>query len=574
MNRIRRYWMWALPVLVGIAMGLSLTNPEFRPIVAVATTHVGPTRFTKYGMNTHNNPTFEGPSVATWSRHWTYNAGEPLQQASMANGVVYVSGDGGNLSSRTNDCIYALDAATGTLLWKTHLDNMSMTTPLVADGLVFVGTGTQGFSGSNLTAVNELNARHVIRGTGPSGIYALDASSGRVVWQYRTVGENMPTFVYHHGVLFVANGNGGVYAFNARTGVRQWALNMGSYVSMSSPTLAHGVLYVSGAHPYDLYAINVNTHRLLWASPIPHVFAGSDDSSLAYAHHLIYVMGTTGSWNQASSVVFAFNAQGQVVWQSRLGSGKLPTDIEVSAPVVVGTSLFVGSPITDQEYALNAISGKVLWTFRAAGPISESPAVAHQILYFGDGTGMFYALEATSGKELASRFLTGAFAADYPVVVGETIYQPDENGQMFAIPFSALTPEALHAAPNIPIPSGMLGVDIKKGEALFMGRSLSPTRISCDTCHLGGGTLSSFHDGIVIPSLLGAASGYPKMVNGKIDTLDGQINHCITGMGGKALSVNSRDLMELNLYLHWLSSGWADHLSRSRSSGSSSGGCK
>lgn len=574
MSRMRRYWMWVLPVLLGIAMGLSLSDPKTTTTMVMATTHVGPTRFTKYGMNARNNPTFEGSSVASWSQRWTYNAGEPLQQASLANGVVYVGGDGGSLDSRANDCVYALDAATGTVLWKTHLNNMSMTTPLVANGLVFVGTGTQGFSGSNLMAVNALSSRHVVRGTGPSGIYALNAANGRVVWQHRTLGEDMPTFVYRQGTLYVANGNGGVYAFTARTGDLQWRLNLGSYVSMSSPTLAHGVLYVSGAHPYNLYAIDVKNHRLLWDAPIPHVFAGSDDSSLAYAHHLVYVMGTTGGWNQATSVVYAFGPKGQLVWQSRLGSGKLPTDIEVSAPVVSGTSLFVGSPITDQEYALSALSGKVLWAFKAAGPISESPAVVHHILYFGDGTGMFYAVDAKSGRNIASRFLSGAFAADFPVIVGETIYQPDENGQMFALPFSALAPAALHAAPHIPIPSGLLGVNIKKGEALFMGRGLSPTGASCDRCHLGGGTLTSFHDGIVIPSLLGSAAGYPKMVGGRIDTLDGQINHCIVSMGGRPLGVNNPKLHELNLYLHWLSSGWADHLSHRTSSTNSTGGCK
>ena len=574
MNRIRRYWIWILPILVGLAMGLMLSQTQTSNPTAIATTHVGPVSFTKYAMNDGNNPVFEGPAVAHWSESWTYTASEPLQQASVANGVVYVSGDGGNLSSTRNDLIYALDAQTGSLLWTRHLDNMSMTTPLVAGGMVFVGSGTQGFQGVNLAKENNLNATNVVRGTGPNAIYALDAANGQVVWEYRTLGENMPTFVYSQGNLYVANGNGAVYAFNARTGIREWKVDIGSYVSMSSPTLADGILYVSGAHPYNLYAINVETHQLMWSAPLPSVFAGSDDCSLAFAHNMIYVMGTIGSWAKPTSVVFAFDPTGQLAWHTALGSGSLPTDIEVSAPVVTGSTLYVGSPITNAEYALNAETGKIEWTFHAAGPISESPAVVNNILYVGDGTGMFYAIDATTGTEIASKMLTGSFAADYPVVVGQTIYQPDENGQMFAIPFRALTPAALHAAPNIPIPSGVLGQDIKKGEALFMGTSLSPIGLSCDTCHVAGGTLTSFHDGLVVPSLLGAASGFPKIINGKIKTLDGQINHCIKGMKGKPLGVNSPDMLELNLYLHWLSSGWTEHLVTGTSSGSSSGGCK
>lgn len=60
---------------------------------------------------------------------------------------------------------------------------------------------------------------------------------------------------------------------------------------------------------------------------------------------------------------------------------------------------------------------------------------------------MLYALSAHSGREIWSRYLSGAFAADYPVVVGQTLYQPDENGQMFALPMSEMTGQALRQLP-------------------------------------------------------------------------------------------------------------------------------
>lgn len=573
MNRILRHWVWILPVMVGLTIGFSFNHSK--STVASATTRVGPSSFTKYALNNGNNPVYESPATQNWQQNWTYTATEPLQQISVANGVVYASGDGGNLASRKNDRIYAVDAQTGHALWTKHLNNMSMTTPVVADGQVFVGSGTQQFQGNNLAKENNLNSTGLIRGTGPNAIYALDATNGHVVWKHSTPGENMPTFVYHGGILYVANGNGKVYAFNAKTGHEMWSLSIGSYVSMSSPVLTRGVLYVSGAHPYKLYAINVKTHRLLWSSPVPNVFGGSDDSSLAAKNGLIYVMGTTGTWKQPNSYVYAFTHQGQVRWQTNLGTGPLPTDIEVSAPTVVGHTVYVGSPITNSEYALNSLTGHIQWKFHAAGPVSESAAVANGVLYVGDGNGYLYALNPKTGQEIATRFLSGSLAADFPVVVGKTIYQPDENGQLFAIPTSDLTSQAVHQPPNLPLPSGTLGKEIKKGEALFMGHSLSPKGMSCDTCHTGGGTLANYHKGLVIPSLLGAAAGFPQVINGKIRTLDGQINHCIKGMGGKPLSVNDPRMLELNLYLHWLSSGFIDHLAATTKTGSSpGGGCK
>ncbi len=403
------------------------------------TTNAGPSDFTKYGMKDSNNAVFGSPVLSGWAVHWTYKAPVPLQQASVSDGVVYASGDGGNLSGQGIGYVYALGAKTGRLLWRQSLNNMSMTTPVVAEGLVFVGTGTPGFAGSNLSRVDNLNARHIIRGTSLSAIYALNAATGQIVWEYLTRGEDMPTFVFHSGTLYVANGNGLVYAFNAKTGQKEWTVSIGSYVSMSSPTWAHGVLYVSGAHPYDLYAISAAKHALLWKVAIPDVFAGTDDSSLAYSHHRIYVLGTTGGWTDASSVVFAYTAAGQLAWQSNLGSGTLPAYIEAAAPVAVGNTLYVGSPITNAEYALNVATGKRIWAFHAVGPISESPAVLNNRLYFGDSTGMFYVLNASTGRAVATKAFRGSsFAADYPVIVGHTLYQPDDNGEMLARPLTAL----------------------------------------------------------------------------------------------------------------------------------------
>jgi outer membrane protein assembly factor BamB len=206
---------------------------------------------------------------------------------------------------------------------------------------------------------------------------------------------------------------------------------------MSSPTYANGILYVSGAHPYDLYAIDVATHKILWKTPIPGVFAGTDDCSLAFSNNQVYVLGTVGSWTKPSSVAFAFTTGGKLAWQTDLGSGTLPLNIEAAAPVAVGSTVYFGSMVTSSEYALNAATGAVQWVFHASGPISEAPALLANRLYFGDSKGTFYVLNASSGRLIDSQTMTGSmFAADYPVIVGQTLYQPDDNGEIFARPLT------------------------------------------------------------------------------------------------------------------------------------------
>jgi outer membrane protein assembly factor BamB len=574
-KRISHIWLYLLPIFVGAAVGITLGAPHGAEVSA-ASTNAGPSQWTKYAFNAANNPVDESPSVAGWSVDWTYNAPEPLQQASEANGVVYASGDG---TAPGDGNIYAFDAQTGTLLWKRQLNNMSMTTPLVADGLVFVGSGNQSFTPSEQAADNVLTSTNVVRGTGSNAVYALNAVTGAVVWSYNTPGEDMPTFVYNQGTLYVANGNGTVYAFDAQSGQLEWSVNIGSYVSMSSPALVGNMLYVSGAHPYDLYAINVTTHQIAWAVPVPQVFGGSDDCSLAVADGTVFLEGTQGSWTKPVSTVFAFSAAtGRLLWETPLGTGLLPTNIEVAAPVVVGSTVYVGSPIADEEAALNAQTGKILWTFNPGAPISESAAVVGNTLYVGDQTGSIYALNAATGDALAVRDVGGFLAADYPVIIGQTLYQPNENGEMDALPLADWNPAIGQAGPDIPLPtSGPLAPYIKKGEELFMGTSLSKTGISCNTCHTGGGTLANYVDGLNVPSLIGAAMTFPKIKNGKIMTLDAQINHCLrrAQMDGPTLAVSSPQLTELNLYLHWLSSGFSERLFQSANSKSSSGGgCK
>lgn len=499
--------------------------------------------------------------MAGWSASWSYTAPEPLQQASIAGGVVYASGDG---TSPQDGNIYAFDAQTGSLLWRQHLNNMSMTTPVVARGMVFVGSGNQSFTPQQQARVNILNTAHDIRGTGPSAVYALNAQTGAVLWQFSTPGEDMPSFVYNHRTLYVANGNGKVYAFDARTGTLEWELTIGSYVSMSSPVLVGNLLYVSGAHPYNLYAINVATHKLAWSVPVPHVFAGSDDSSLSYSGGRIFIEGTVGSWTKPYSVAYAFSAaSGQLLWSRTLGTGLLPTDIEVAAPVAVKGTVYVGSPITNQEVALNAATGQVLWSFKAIGPVSESAAVVHGQVYVGDAFGMMYALNAQTGRLVAVRKIGGVLAADFPIIVGNTLYQANENGQMDALPLSDWNPQIALSAPAIPTPkSGKLAKAILAGQKLFMGTSLSSTGLSCNSCHTGGGTLTSYLAGHEVPDLIGAASGFPKLKKGKLMTLDAQINHCLrrAQMKGPTLAVSDKRLLELNLYLHWLSSGFPEHL--------------
>jgi outer membrane protein assembly factor BamB len=534
--------------MVGWAITRFTSTPA-RPLTAV-----GPPVWTKYALGNGNNPVYEAASVRGWAVTWSTRVPEPLQQASVAGGVVYATGDG---MAPGDGHVYAFDAATGSLLWKTRLDNMSMTTPLVADGLVFVGTGNQYFRPDQYPRTLRLKNVDIVRGRGPNSVYALSAATGRVRWRFPTPGEDMPTFVYRDGVVYVANGNGRVYALAAKTGRLLWSVPIGSYVSMSSPAMAGHLLFVSGAHPYRLYAVDTRVGRVVWSRPVPGVFAGSDDSSLAVVHDQIFLEGTGGTHRRAWTKVFAFDTRGNLLWTRKIATGPLPDDIEVGSPVAVAGTVYAGSPLNGEEVALSARTGRIRWRFTAAGPIATSAAVVDGVVYVGDATGTLYALDGRSGALVAARQLGGRLAADYPIIVGATLYEPDENGVLVALPLADWARAVSTGGPWLPEPrSGFKSAAVSRGLDVFTQTHFGTSGLTCSSCHLGAGTLPGEAHGQVVPPLVGAAALFPKWRDGQILTLDAQINRCLAGMGAPPLKTDDPRLADLDAYLHWLASAY------------------
>ncbi len=79
-----------------------------------------------------------------------------------------------------------------------------------------------------------------------------------------------------------------------------------------------------------------------------------------------------------------------VAWRVRLG-GKL------TAPVVAGGRLFVARQDVHTLYALDAASGRRLWSFTADGRIDSPPTVWRGRVYFGARDGWVYCLRALDG---------------------------------------------------------------------------------------------------------------------------------------------------------------------------------
>ena len=144
---------------------------------------------------------------------WRYSTGRlPARnfQAVVSEGAYYFSPD---------RHLYALSTETGGYFWSFEADAMIETTPVVADGMVFVGTESGRF-------------------------HALDVSTGQLVWTWDTPGASIDSPAVVDGVLYAESEDGNLRALRAATGEELWSFQKGYFDGIPAYTVEDGILFV------------------------------------------------------------------------------------------------------------------------------------------------------------------------------------------------------------------------------------------------------------------------------------------------------------------------------------------
>jgi outer membrane protein assembly factor BamB len=172
--------------------------------------------------------------AATGSLLWESTA--PLQtSASVVGGVVYEGGSTGFVGN-----VYALDAATGNVIWTAATGaTTAPSAPAVAGGVVYAQAGSQ--------------------------LYAFEAESGAKLWQAAIGGQafsNSPAV--GGGIVYTRAAGAVIRAFDAASGRVLWSVTLGGGNSFSSaPALANGVLYTA-SNQNTFYALDPATGSVLF----------------------------------------------------------------------------------------------------------------------------------------------------------------------------------------------------------------------------------------------------------------------------------------------------------------------
>jgi outer membrane protein assembly factor BamB len=321
------------------------------------------------------------------------------------------------------------------LLWKTDDHGRGCVYPVVLNEVVY-SYQDYGFRGLILTALNVTNGDIIwqTRGseTGASsdinnmiythayGLIAWNAKDGTIIWIY---GGSVNSFVVVNDNIYIYS-YGTVVALKAIDGTEIWNYTLGRLDSFSALAVANGIVYISDNRVHNVYALDALDGKLLWECTTD----GGDayswmNPALAVANGIVYVAD--------KCTLYALNATtGKKIWTYKTGG-------EVGLPVVEYGVVYVGSG-DKKVYALNAQTGKKIWAFNIGPdgmpvPHVPTPAVADGVVYVtdnycndsGDYNGVLYALSAANGKKFWSYQIEEMILSH--VIVDDKIYINTSN---------------------------------------------------------------------------------------------------------------------------------------------------
>jgi outer membrane protein assembly factor BamB len=265
----------------------------------------------------------------------------------VANGIVYIT----TLRYTSTDqggSLYAFEASSGDLLWR--VDGTASTSPVIADGKVFVGGGEEG---------------------SPSNLVAYVAASGAVLWSARAGLYAQPAApAVSLGRVFVARVDG-VYAFDETTGAQLWHRYVPGEPA-TTPVVASGMVLTGGWR--GIRAIDVETGDARWGYP---------QTGIHYLNGMPAVANGTVYAHVRGQLVALGLAHGAVKWSRTISPD--PNLIYESSPAVANGVVYIMGIVEARErllaYGIGGYRKRMI-----TAPQGGDPIISNGSVYLGGGT--------------------------------------------------------------------------------------------------------------------------------------------------------------------------------------------
>jgi outer membrane protein assembly factor BamB len=278
-------------------------------------------------------------ALASGGRVWRVNV-RPKGESEVVNGGGVAYADGRIYAATGFGQMVALDAASGSEVWRSSIEAPARGAPTAAGGKVFVVTQS-------------------------GAVIALDAGTGAKVWSGTSGGTGAGLLsssspAVTGSTVIAPTSSGEILAFDAATGARKWGASVagGSRVSAvtglqdasASPVVHDGIVYATGVGG-RVIAVRADTGETVW------------NQQIGSAHTPVVSGGALFLVDLSDRLVAFDRAKGTVLWAAQLpraGKGRTTW----AGPVLAGGRLWVVS-----------VDGQVVMADAATGQLGQAGAV-------------------------------------------------------------------------------------------------------------------------------------------------------------------------------------------------------
>jgi outer membrane protein assembly factor BamB len=338
-----------------------------------------------------------------------------------------------------NQIVYALDPISLEKKWKFSADGEILSTPLVKDKVLYVGTskgtlysinaqtgvkinsisyssaivGTPIFRGDMLLVV-EGTKIHTLKAD-LTDYYVLPSTNTNVFDMGGTINSSPAIHDIAGGfqkAIFISGMNNNVVALNDLLQVLWTFTPAEPGAFYSSPCVVNDSFVYVGNDNGNVYAIKSLNGTQKWSfitgaqvrsSPIQiggNVLVGSDDRNFYSVD----------------------SATGLLRWKVQTG------DAIQSSPVVFNQNVYFGS-YDSKFYCIDIIDGHVVWEVPTQALIKSSPVAFNGDIYFGGFDKLLYRLDATTGAQRVTPYRINGQMATSPVIDDiSKVYVPSISG--------------------------------------------------------------------------------------------------------------------------------------------------
>jgi outer membrane protein assembly factor BamB len=340
---------------------------------------------------THSSTAQVGPSNLTLAWKFTTN-GSVISSPSVANGIVYVGSQ--------DKKIYAIGAWSGSLIWSFSTHHSIESSPAVADGKVYTG-GDDGY------------------------VYCLDAYTGALIWNTFINGD-LP-FTYNTIVLksspvvsgervYIGSLDNYLYAIDANNGDIIWKTKTNGPIE-SSPAFADGAVYFVSQEPSAgvLYKLEANSGDVIWKQSLPYEyqFQGGTEmlGSPSVAAGIVFTSSNLRSYYAVNETT------GNIIWTF---TNPDATEFIISTPIYVNGHVFVIDKFN--VACLNANNGYTIWSYFTGDELTVSPSYADGKIYIVTSQRHIYILDTTNNGTKIATVTTRSSSWSSPTIANGRLY--------------------------------------------------------------------------------------------------------------------------------------------------------